>query len=157
MTLSNFFLVWTWNYSCPFWTSGLDCWISENVDIFPSRSCLQGCFRRHSRCHVCPVHSGAFWRYFVRKTVTYRKVVSSNTSRLEAHTAIFWLLMKGMFDLYVMLPFDKELISWLVTRIRTRKFPVYVDYKAVIFFSIIIYFIQSFFRHILNLLLLFWS
>ena len=62
------FLVWTWNYSCPFWTSGLDCWISENVDIFPSRNCLQGCFRRHSQCHVCPVHSGAFWRYFVQQS-----------------------------------------------------------------------------------------
>ena len=91
MTLSrNFFLVWTWNYSCPFWTSGLDCWISENVDIFPSRSCLQGCFRRHSRCHVCPVHSGAFWRYFVRQNCN-----------------------------------------------------LFVDYTAVIFFSIIVYLIHS--------------
>ena len=29
---------------------------------------------------------------------TYRKVVSSNTSHLEAHAGFFRLLMKGIFD-----------------------------------------------------------
>ena len=28
----------------------------------------------------------------------YRKVASSNTSRLEAHAGLFRLLMKGIFD-----------------------------------------------------------
>ena len=33
---------------------------------------------------------------------TYRKVASSNTSRLEAHVGFFRLLMKGIFDPYVL-------------------------------------------------------
>ena len=33
---------------------------------------------------------------------TYCKVTSSNTSRLEAHAAFFKLLMKGIFDPYVL-------------------------------------------------------
>ena len=41
----------------------------------------------------------------------YRKIASSNTSRLEAHAGIFRLLMKGIFDPYVLLPFDLKLIS----------------------------------------------
>ena len=32
----------------------------------------------------------------------YRKVVSSNMSRLEAHAGFFRLLMKGIFDPYVL-------------------------------------------------------
>ena len=32
----------------------------------------------------------------------YRKVASSNTSRLEAHAGFFRLLMKGIFDPYVL-------------------------------------------------------
>ena len=42
---------------------------------------------------------------------TYRKVASSNTSRLEAHAGFFRLLIKGICD---------PLISKLVTRVRTR-------------------------------------
>ena len=41
----------------------------------------------------------------------YRKVASSNTSRLKAHAGIFKLLMKEIFDPYVLWPFDKKLIS----------------------------------------------
>ena len=33
---------------------------------------------------------------------TYRKVTISNTSRLEAHAGFFRLLMKGIFDPYVL-------------------------------------------------------
>ena len=32
----------------------------------------------------------------------YHKVTSSDTSRLEAHTGFFKLLMKGIFDPYVL-------------------------------------------------------
>ena len=32
----------------------------------------------------------------------YRKVASSNTYRLEAHAGFFRLLMKGIFDHYVL-------------------------------------------------------
>ena len=41
----------------------------------------------------------------------YRKVASSNTSRLEAQTGFFRLLMKGIFDPYLLGTFDKKLIS----------------------------------------------
>ena len=36
------------------------------------------------------------------KNFTLRKVVSSNMSRLEAHAGFFRLLMKGIFDSYVL-------------------------------------------------------
>ena len=32
----------------------------------------------------------------------YRKITSSNTSHLEAHSGFFRLLMKGIFDPYVL-------------------------------------------------------
>ena len=48
----------------------------------------------------------------------YRKVASSDTSRLEAHADFFRLLMKGI------LYFDKKLISWLVMHVRTRDYTV---------------------------------
>ena len=35
-------------------------------------------------------------------TVKYCKVLSFNTSHLEAHTGFFRLLMKGIFDPYVL-------------------------------------------------------
>ena len=38
----------------------------------------------------------------------FRKIGSSNTSRLEAHVGFFRLLMKGFFGSYVLLPFDKS-------------------------------------------------
>ena len=59
----------------------------------------------------------------------YRKVASSNTSRLEAHAGFFRLLMKGFFYPYVLWPFDKKLISELVTRVRTRDYTVGVIWK----------------------------
>ena len=45
--------------------------------------------------------------YKIHKTIlenadTYRKVASSNTSCLEAHDGLFRLLMKGIFDPYVL-------------------------------------------------------
>ena len=56
---------------------------------------------------------------------TYRKVASSNTSRLEAHAGFFRLLMKGIFDPYVLWPFDKKVIFKLIMRVRTRDYTVY--------------------------------
>ena len=41
----------------------------------------------------------------------YRKVASSNTTCLGAHAGFFKLLIKGIFDHYVLWPFDKKLIS----------------------------------------------
>ena len=47
----------------------------------------------------------------IQKDLIYRKVASSNMFRLEAHADFFRLLMKGIFDPYVLWPFDKKLIS----------------------------------------------
>ena len=44
-------------------------------------------------------------------TLEYCKVASSNTSCLEEHAGFFRLLMKGIFDPYVLWPFHKKLIS----------------------------------------------
>ena len=46
-----------------------------------------------------------------KSALKYRKVASSNMSRLEAHAGFFRVLMKGIFDPYVLWPFDKKLIS----------------------------------------------
>ena len=39
---------------------------------------------------------------FAPKFHVYRKVASSNMSRLEAHAGFFSLLMKGIFGLYLL-------------------------------------------------------
>ena len=57
--------------------------------------------------------------------ISYRKIASSNTSRLEAHAGFFRLLKKGIFDPYVLSPFDKKLISKLVTHVRARDYMVF--------------------------------
>ena len=67
------------------------------------------------------------------KLCKYRNVASSNTSLLEAHAGFFRLLMKGIFVVYVLWPFDKKLITWLVTRVRTRNYTVLITYFQVIF------------------------
>ena len=51
----------------------------------------------------------------------YRKVASSNTSRLEAHAGFFILLVKGIFDPYVLY---KKSISLLVTLVKTHDYTV---------------------------------
>ena len=61
---------------------------------------------------------------FFRKIFRYCKVASSNTSRLEAHAGFFRLLMKGIFDPYIMWPLHKKLISQLVMSVRTRDYTV---------------------------------
>ena len=50
--------------------------------------------------------------YFVFMTQDiYPKVGSSNTSRLEGHSGFFRLLMKGIFNPYVLWPFAKNSFS----------------------------------------------
>ena len=51
---------------------------------------------------------------------TYRKVASSILSRSEAHAGLFRLSMKGIFDPYLLRPFDKTFIFELATRVITR-------------------------------------
>ena len=50
----------------------------------------------------------------------YRKVASYNMSRLEPHSSFYRLLMKGIFDDYVLCLFGKKLIFELLKRVRTR-------------------------------------
>ena len=42
------------------------------------------------------------YQNYQQKLGTYRKVASSNKSRLEANAGFFRLLMKGIFDPYVL-------------------------------------------------------
>ena len=51
-----------------------------------------------------------FYGYHPVVLCQYRKVASSNTSYLEAHAGFFRLLMKGIFDTYVLCLLDKKLI-----------------------------------------------
>ena len=53
---------------------------------------------------------------------SYCKVSSSNMSHSEVHPGFFRLFMKGIFDPYVLWPFDKKLIF----RIRTRDYTVHI-------------------------------
>ena len=48
---------------------------------------------------------------YLEEKSAYRKVSSSNTSRLDAQADFFRLFIKGIFDLSVLWPFDKKLIS----------------------------------------------
>ena len=50
-----------------------------------------------------------FKHTLVEKSCVY--TASSSTSRLEANAGFLRLLMKGIFDPNVLLPFDKKLIS----------------------------------------------
>ena len=69
---------------------------------------VQGLLRRaiaHFAFHLRN-YFNSVWTWETR----YRKIASSNTSRLEAHEGFFRLLMKGIFGSYVLWPFDKKLI-----------------------------------------------
>ena len=57
-----------------------------------------------------PAQNGIWVKFVDKVSFTYRKIASSNTSRLEAHVGFFRLLMKGIFGPYVLWPFDKTLI-----------------------------------------------
>ena len=56
----------------------------------------------------------------------YRIVASRSTSRLVTCLGLYILLMKGIFGPYVLWPFDKKLIFWIVTRVSARDYTVYV-------------------------------
>ena len=69
-------------------------------------------------CVAKVIGCSVFWIAWFLEPL-YCKIASSNTFRLEAHVVLFRLLMKGIFGPYVLWTFDKKLIFWLVTRIRT--------------------------------------
>ena len=56
-------------------------------------------------------HRDLIFSYLLSKLSTTVKVASSNTSCLVAHAWFFRLLMKGIFDPYVLWSFGKKLIS----------------------------------------------
>ena len=70
------------------------------------------------------------------KVYDYHKVASSNMSCLEAHADFLRLLLKGILDPYVLWPFVKKLISWLVTLVRTRNYTVYLLYSVLTYFYV---------------------
>ena len=47
------------------------------------------------------------------------------TTPADQHPGFYRLLMKGIFDAYVLWPFDKKLIFELVMRVNTHDFTVY--------------------------------
>ena len=51
-----------------------------------------------------------FHAFVFEKDTIYCKVARFNSSRLEAHADFFSLLMKGIFDPYVLWHFEKKLI-----------------------------------------------
>ena len=56
--------------------------------------------------------------------------------RLEAHAGFFTLLMEGIFDPYMLYPFDKKQISELVTCVRTRDHMVCIAINSLNFCTI---------------------
>ena len=97
---------WSWIHILkPAWNFYLDfvmLWISffYKVSLYHLESWL--CFLERQKVTLM---------VFIKPNLhKYRKVVSSNTSRLEAHAGFFKLLMKGIFDPYVLWPFVKKLI-----------------------------------------------
>ena len=56
--------------------------------------------------------------------LTYCVVVSTSPSHLEAHAGLFRMHMKGIFDAYVLWPFDKSFVFEFETYINTCDFTV---------------------------------
>ena len=80
-------------------------------------SALDGALLLHQ-----PMHNGT--KFFLKPHSKYHKVASFNTSRLDAHAGFCRLLMKRIFDPYVLWPFDKKLISYIVTHVKTSDYQV---------------------------------
>ena len=55
-----------------------------------------------SELHLSEVASYKIHTLRFSKRINYRKIVSSNTSHLEAHAGFFRLYMKGILDPYVL-------------------------------------------------------
>ena len=54
-----------------------------------------------------------FQRFAFRKWTTIKSWVLTHLVQKHIHTGFFRLLIKGIFDPYLLWPFDKKLISWL--------------------------------------------
>ena len=107
--------------------------------------------RNHSRAifvtYVESIHVGKkpfkcnTWNNMLKKRIktmylfiwkhTYRIVASRSTSRLVTCLGLYRLLMKGIFDPYVLWPFGKKLIFWLLTRVSTHDFTVSIKSCAI--------------------------
>ena len=73
---------------------------------------------------LCPKPLACHLGLLYNSQCRYRKVMSSSPSHIEAHAGLFILLMKGIFDHYVLWPFDKKLIFKLVTCVSTHDFTI---------------------------------
>ena len=86
------------------WLPYPDLWF-RRYDLFLSPSIPQSQFNSRLSSSLCSIQP------------IYRKVASSNTSHLEAHAGFFRLLMKGIFNPYVLWPFGKK-IDFLISNMR---------------------------------------
>ena len=97
--------------------------IGKIIDILPVKVGLfqkvKAKFSKLSNRHACEpkIVPELLFPVTVVNTI-YRKVASSSTSRLVARPRIFWLLMKGKFDPYVLWP-----LAWDLLPLNSR--PVY--------------------------------
>ena len=68
-----------------------------------------------------------FHRFFFgfNRKLVYRIVASRSTSRLVTCLSLLRFIMKGIFGPYVLWPFDKKLIFWIVTRVSARDYTVF--------------------------------
>ena len=66
-----------------------------------------------------------YFEWIAFSDIKYRKVTSTSPSCFESHVGLFRLLMKGIFDAYVLWPFGEKFIFELVTRVRSGNSTVF--------------------------------
>ena len=96
--------------------------INDDVTFWPlSRPChhFSGWLILSCCCYLGRNISTTGNRFWSCLVFEYGKVAS-----LEAHTGTYRFLMKGIFDDYILWPFDKKLIFELVMCVNTRDFTV---------------------------------
>ena len=126
-----FFANWLMKLKCPILLKPLDTMIQENYwSFYPSEPFsldLLNMIHPVSSNHHCSLNSMHDlittaclpWYPKTKRLIRnanfvfickYRIVASTSPSRIEAHAGLFRSLMKGIFDPYVLWPFDKKLI-----------------------------------------------
>ena len=89
------------NFECPTWKLHTQILLDR---LLARDICRTGISRRLLTCKNWEGDRGGCYQSH------YPIVSSSKTSRLEARAGFFRLLLKGIFDPYVLWPFDKKLI-----------------------------------------------
>ena len=89
------------------------CFLKEYCVLYSLIFFICSIFEELYHPKFCPIFvcSWLCWFKNMKTSFEYRKVASSSPSRIEPHAGLFRLLMKGIFDPYVLWTFDKKLIS----------------------------------------------